>query len=287
MDQPEIKFLPVDRRKKSSTYVRDCGYNKASQHGEDGIIEKIFEIVGVENKWCVEFGAGDGKSLSNSHTLINELGWSAVLLEPSPSAQRLQDLYKDRDDVHTLSTKVGLGKDDCLDAILDGLDCGIPQEFDFISIDIDGNDYHIWSDIVKYKPRVVCIEFNHMMPNDVYFVQQRDENINIGTSCLAMIELGKQKGYEFVAVSEANAFFVRQALFPLFEIEDNSIDAMVFIGERETKLIQAYNGELFVVGLNVNPWKGFGLDHEMLQVLPKNMREWKFDGKIFPQTKIK
>ena len=28
-----------------------------SQCGEDGIIEKIFEMIGVQNKWCVEFGA--------------------------------------------------------------------------------------------------------------------------------------------------------------------------------------------------------------------------------------
>lgn len=49
----------------------DYRRNVTSQCGEDGIIEKIFEMIGARNKWCVEFGAYDGKHLSNSYNLIN------------------------------------------------------------------------------------------------------------------------------------------------------------------------------------------------------------------------
>ncbi|CAN0123266.1 unnamed protein product [Heterosigma akashiwo] len=36
------------------------------------------------NKWCVEFGAWDGKHLSNTWSLINEHGWSSVQIEGDP-----------------------------------------------------------------------------------------------------------------------------------------------------------------------------------------------------------
>ena len=34
-----------------------------SQTGEDGIIEKILEIIPDDDKWCVDFGAGDGAAV--------------------------------------------------------------------------------------------------------------------------------------------------------------------------------------------------------------------------------
>ena len=37
-----------------------------SQNGEDGIIEKIFEVIDVEHRTCFEVGAGDGIRFSNT-----------------------------------------------------------------------------------------------------------------------------------------------------------------------------------------------------------------------------
>jgi len=40
--------------------LSDYAYNVYSQFGEDGIIKKIFEILGTLSKVCIEFGAWDG-----------------------------------------------------------------------------------------------------------------------------------------------------------------------------------------------------------------------------------
>ncbi len=58
----------------------DFRSKKYSQFGEDGIVEKIFQVIGAENRWCVELGAWDGVYLSNTYNLV-EQNWSAVLVE--------------------------------------------------------------------------------------------------------------------------------------------------------------------------------------------------------------
>lgn len=56
--------------------------NIYSQFGEDGIIQRIFEILPVtDEKWCVELGAWDGIYLSNTHHLIKNKQWNGVLIE--------------------------------------------------------------------------------------------------------------------------------------------------------------------------------------------------------------
>lgn len=58
--------------------------NITSQFGEDCIIEAIFQKLGIEKGYCVEFGASDGKDLSNTWNLWHNRGWNAVLIESDP-----------------------------------------------------------------------------------------------------------------------------------------------------------------------------------------------------------
>ncbi len=285
--EPIIKMVVQDRRNKESIYLQEYRHNVASQNGEDGIIEKIFQIIGFGNRFCIEFGAGDGKKYSNTYNLINKHQFSAVLIESHPGLYKEACArYKNKANVTVINTLVGFDNDNKLDAHLITLENKIPNKVDLLSIDIDGNDIHVWQDITTIKPRVVIIEFNHMIANEVYFLQPRDLTRNLGSSLRATIDVGNTLGYELVATTDSNAIFVEKDLFPLFNIKDNSIDAMYYCGKRPTNLIQGYNGELFLAGLTYHPWKGFSIDRQQIQVLPPNMRKWKFDGHLWPQCKL-
>ena len=69
-----------------------------------------------------------------------------------------------------------------------------------MSIDIDGNDYHIFEGLDIYQPKLICIEFNPTIPNEVNFSQKANMSVNQGSSALALIELAKKKLYSPVVV---------------------------------------------------------------------------------------
>jgi hypothetical protein len=150
---PKIELRRVNRTKPESTYIRrEYSRNVTSQYGEDGMIAKILELIGVKNKWSVEFGAWDGKYLPNTWDLINNQGWSAVLIEGEEKrANRLSELHAARaGEVFVQNAFVGWEGPQRLDALL--ASSPVPRDFDLLSIDIDGNDWHVWAGLKDYRP---------------------------------------------------------------------------------------------------------------------------------------
>lgn len=243
---PKLIHRRNDRRKQESTYLLNHARNVTSQAGEDGILERMLQLLGPVqgSRWCVEFGAWDGKHMSNTWNLIHSAGYHGVLIEGSSA--RFADLlrtYGNQPRAVCVNRVVSFERGpDCLDAILAGTP--LPKVFDLISIDIDGNDYYVWESLQDYRPRIVLIEFNSTVPNDVVFVQDNDIAVNQGCSLLALVELGKAKGYELACVTALNAIFVRTDDFGKLGIADNSIDAM-FCPLYEPKLFYGFDGTVY------------------------------------------
>lgn len=266
---------------RTATWLLDHQTRIYSQSGEDGIIGKVLEILPERDHWCVEFGALDGTSLSNTRNLIEHGGYSAVLIEASKARfKELEFNYSGNEKVTTVNRFVGFETNDNLDYIL--ADTAIPIDFDFLSIDIDGNDYHVWKAISRFTPKAVCIEFNHTIPNEVEFIQLADPAITQGSSLSALVSLGKAKGYELVCVEGVNAFFVKLQYFPLFEIGDNSVAALRVDLSAVTYIFIGYDGTIFLHGQKTMPWHcKLPLKASSMQRLPKFLRKFSDSYTLF------
>ena len=131
--------------------------NVYSQNGEDGVIEAIFDKIGVQNRWCLEVGASDGIMFSNTRRLV-EQGWNAILIEKDEVLYKtLVENCKKYPAVRVFNMEIGGAN--TLDSILKR--CGAPEEIDLVCIDVDGQDWHVWNQMLVYRPRLMVIEYNN------------------------------------------------------------------------------------------------------------------------------
>lgn len=265
--------MGADNTMKPNHWLNGFAANVNSQTGEDGIIEKVLESTSDNNRWCVEFGAWDGRYLSNTYNLIANRGYSAVLVEGDRKKFRqLQKNFRANEKVIPIHAFVGFEEYDGLDSLLRATD--IPVDFDVLSIDIDGNDYHVWAAVKQYRPKVVVIEYNPTIPNPVEFVQARDMRVSHGSSILSLDNLAKQKGYELVAATRLNAVFVDAKYFALFGIQDNSVDAIRSEQPDVTYIFNGYDGTVFIRGAGRLEWHGIPYRQSSLQQVPKWLRQY-------------
>lgn len=254
-----------------SSPLHQYRHNLTSQCGEDGLIAKIVDLLRPPNRLCVEFGAWDGKRFSNCYHLIQNVGWSGIMIEADPEKYRdLVATYAGNDKVVTVERFVDFDGPDSLDNIL--REFSAPSEFGVLSIDIDGNDYYIWESLTDHRPELVVIEFNPTVPNDVVFVQEKSFSVNQGCSLLALVNLGRTKGYELAVCTEWNAFFVKKDSLKTLGVESNFIFEM-YRPLQDGRIFQGFDGSIHVVGMDRLIWKGGRpLTSEDFQVLPKEER---------------
>jgi hypothetical protein len=183
-----------------------------SQCGDDGVLLRLFEHIGVTNRRFVEFGAWDGVHFSNTANLRLHHGWSGLLMEGS-----------DRADGHLVKRETI--RADNVNELFARYE--VPESFDLLSIDIDGNDYWVWKAIRGFRARVVVIEYNALFGLEVSKVMPYDPNHvwdktgYHGASLAAMRKLGMQLGYSlvFTNVYGANTFFVLRSELPADYVE--------------------------------------------------------------------
>jgi len=195
----------------SNTFYNKYRNNVFSQNGEDGIIEELFKRLDIKKGHVCEFGAWDGKHLSNTFNLVKK-GFKAVYIEGDKG--RYNDLLrtqKEYPNIITINEFVEHNKNhkNSLDNLLKKTE--IPKDFDLLSIDIDSFDYQVWESLEKYKPKMVIIEINSGVDtkNDKHIHQPGKYQ---GTGFLPTYNLGIKKGYKFI-LHTGNMFFIRKDLF--------------------------------------------------------------------------
>jgi hypothetical protein len=211
MQPQSIGAFRDSRSRKSESDLIDYRRQRIAQNGEDGVIARIFEVVGPGNKFCCEFGAWDGIFLSNTRSLILE-GWSALLIEGD--AERFRELQKNyaNDAAVVVDCAFVDAADNSLARILErkGL---AERRIDFLSIDVDGADFQHFSSLDRLRslPRLVVVEVQpehgphrlDMVPNDI-------ANRNIGQPLAIFTRRARELGYRLVCYLGCNAFFLQE-----------------------------------------------------------------------------
>lgn len=175
---------------------------KYCQFKEENIYDFIFKNIGTTNKYLVDFGASSlGYGFSNSRYLL-ECGWNGLKMDGNPSEDEI-DIKKE---IITTENIVSLFEK-----------YNVPKEFDFLSIDIDGNDYWVLRAILLagYKPRVIENEFNGCIENDKCIAIENNpshiwnNNDYYGASFLAFKKIMEHFGYVLIhQIATTNQIFV-------------------------------------------------------------------------------
>ena len=177
---------------------------KYSQDNQDGIIQYIFKNIETTNKFCIEFGFDtteltDGSG-SNTARLIMEDQWSSLLLDnehENPSIN-LHKEFLTETSVCSVFKKYN-----------------VPQQFDYLSIDVDSIDLWLMKSILKggYKPRLISVEYNSNFPIDMSVTVKPDNiwggDAIYGASLLALNRVAEEFNYRLIGVTrQLDLFFI-------------------------------------------------------------------------------
>lgn len=198
-------------------------FNVYSQNGEDGLLLNILSFIGVKNYKIIEFGASDGRQCNSANLILN-FNWKALLIEGNPEKVASGKKYYMASGINSQNVKYinsFINTENINDLFTSN---GFSGEIDILSIDIDGNDYHVWKAIHCVNPRIIVCEYNAAfgpvrkctIPYDPGFTLRSKENSGFyfGASLSLLEDLGNEKGYSLVGTDKlgVNAFFVRNDL---------------------------------------------------------------------------
>jgi hypothetical protein len=202
----EELFVKIDEKLERIKYENIVNkvikWSKYSQSGEEAYIEYLLSNIPPVNNHLVEIGAWDGFHLSNTRFLI-EKNWTHLLIDGDNHG-------------NTEVKQHFVTKENILDILIS---YNTPKKFDFLSLDVDGNDLYILEEILtQYSPTLIVAEFNpiwhpheskvitydptHTWNNDDYY----------GFSFLAGKKMAAKYGYSCVFQNDSlNMYFVKNA----------------------------------------------------------------------------
>jgi hypothetical protein len=225
------KFILIKFRKKTnykySNNFDEINYHefrKYSQNNEDGIIDYVFSKIKSYKINSIEIGFDYYEN--NSLNLLRNAN-KLLLIEASKdkcfvlniilsifyplTKKKISNTFVTKNNINKLINNFYLEN----------------EEIDYISIDVDGNDYFLM-EALNFKPKLIIIEYNFWLGKEesITIPYQEDYSwdgsIYYGASLLALNTLANKKNYSLIAIDSSctNAFFIRNDLAHNFSILD-------------------------------------------------------------------
>ena len=191
------------------------GFKVYSQNDQDGIIEKLCEILNIKRGTFVEFGCGDGIENNTRYLLLKK--WKGLWIDSDSEKMRFIDDKLLKTNLYTLAKKITT--DNINETMVRAIEKFNVANLDLLSIDTDWNDYYLFK-ALEIKPKIIVIEYNANIPSNLALTVPRNDDAvwdgtsYYGASLKALNNLAAKKGYTLVGCSIAgtDAFFIRNDL---------------------------------------------------------------------------
>lgn len=205
----------------NSNNLNDYEFKIFSQFGDDGIIQYLIKQLPIENEIFIEFGV-ENYIESNTRFLMMNNNYCGFVMDGSDSGMKElknqnwywkysltnETVFIDKDNINGLLENTGF------------------SNIALLHIDLDGNDYHIFTaiDLSKLNPSIIILEYNSVfgkdrpitVPYDEKFFRTKAHYTNLfwGASLPALHYAATKKGYSLIGCNLAgnNAYFVRKDL---------------------------------------------------------------------------
>lgn len=252
-----------------------------SNFNEQSVIKRFLDQHIVESRYCVDIGAGDGVSMSNTFPLFRD-GWGGLAVDCNADKfSSLASFY-----VHFPNVTVARCKMTPHNVIplLGALD--VPEKFGFLTLDIDGYDYFVLEQILaRYRPGLICAEINEKIPPPVKFTVQWDpayvwaEDHFYGQSISQLYTLCLRHNYALVELHYNNAFLIPWEYSPESSLTPEEAYRSGYLDKPDRKKRFPWNG-------NVEEWLHMKPEEALMSIQRYfENYEGRYDASIAANTK--
>jgi hypothetical protein len=190
-----------------------------SNDGSDGIINYLLSKIKIKYFSALEIGSGgSGSSLI---FLSHFYGWTCNMVDAD--CKQITEI-KSVISSYSFNGKINIIKRFITLENINNLEKEVGP-IDFLSIDVDGNDYYLWDKMNILRPSLVQIEYNSLLEKD-NILTKYDKDYNkykyhpkiqfVGSSLKKLNSLAQKKNYGLIYCNSSgnNAYFVDKDVLP-------------------------------------------------------------------------
>jgi len=232
-------ILPLDQ----------VGFSRFSEFEEDGHLLYLLTLAGSASRTVVEISSQDGRTCMATNLVVHHR-WRGFLFDGDPvfvaEGKRFFASHPATRVAPPVMKAEWFTRDNVNQALASA---GVSDEVDVLSLDIDGNDLHLWN-AMTLRPRILICEFNNAVPSELaltipyhadfsFTVLPPDQVLFRSASLAAYAAVGKHKGYRLVGLNALgfNALFLRSDVLAaeMPEIPLSALDSNPFAVEMREK----------------------------------------------------
>lgn len=169
----------------------------------------LLNELGIETGYAVDIGAHDGRNHSNTYDLFRA-GWKGLAAECNPNRfARLAQAYQVLPQVELVRRWI---TPENVVPLLRAYE--VPEQFDFLSLDIDSYDYHVLASLLQaYRPTLISCEVNEALPPPLRFTLHPHQDPDFsrrfyGQSLALLDDLARTHDYALVHMYYMDAFLL-------------------------------------------------------------------------------